>query len=165
MSIRGEKRAFTLFLLIVLLVVPAYAYYDHQTRPATGAWSMVGDLQFRATSVQATGLGFGGPDLQLTVVVNNPNGFGVSLTSANYSIYADGRHLLDGHVAQEYTLTPQSTQTLVFPISIGWGSTFQTLGDYIWMGGNVAWEAKGMASIEVGGIFLAVPFDLSIHTG
>jgi len=96
LSIRGEKRAFTLFLLIVLLVVPAYAYYDHQTRPATGAWSMVGDLQFRATSVQATGLGFGGPDLQLTVVVNNPNGFGVSLTSANYSIYADGRHLLDG---------------------------------------------------------------------
>jgi len=164
LSTRREGTAFVLFLLIILLVMPAYLYYGYLTRPLSAPWATVGDLQVRATSVQVTGLAFGGPELSLTAVVYNPNGFGVSLDSANYSIYADGQYLRNGQIAHEYSLAPQSTQTFVFPASIGWGSALRTLGSYVWAWGNVEWEVKGTARIQVAGFPLSVPFDLSIHT-
>lgn len=144
--------------------MPAYLYYGYLTRPTTGSMTMIGDLQIRATSVQLTGLALDGPDLSLTAVVYNPNGFGVSLKAANYSVYADGRYLLDGQITSRYSLAPQSTQTFVFPIDTGWKSAFQTLGNYMWDRGNMNWEIKGTATIEIGSLLLAVPFDLSTRT-
>jgi LEA14-like dessication related protein len=165
LSVQRERTAFALFLLIILVVMPAYLYYGYVSRPVSAPWSTVGDLQVRATSVQVTGLAAGGPDLSVSAVVYNPNGFGVSLDSANYSIYANGHYLQNGQITREYALAPQSTQTFVFPLSIGWTSAFQTLGSYVWAWGNVNWEVKGTASIEVGGFPLTVPFDISIRTG
>ena len=150
-----------LFLLLILLIVPAYAYYDYTNRPTTPSWSVVGDLQVRATSVTVTGLTLGGPGLSLAALVFNPNGFGVSLVGANYSIYADGHFLVDGRIVHEYALSPLSTEAFAFPFSIGWGSAFQALGSYMWAWGNVNWEVKGTASIQVGGLSLTVPFDLT----
>ena len=165
LSVRRDRTAFALFLLIILVVMPAYLYYGYVNRPVSSPWTTVGDLQVRATSVQLTGLAFGGPELSLTAVVYNPNGFGVSLESANYSIYANGHYLQDGQITHEYALDPQSTQAFVFPASIGWGPAFQTLGGYVWAWGNVKWEVRGTARIQVGGFPLTVPFDVSIHTG
>jgi len=165
LSVQRERTAFALFLLIILVVMPAYLYYGYVTRPVSAPWSTVGDLQVRATSVEVTGLAVGGPDLSLTAVVYNPNGFGVSLDRANYSVYANGHYLQSGQITRKYTLGPQSTQTFVFPISIGWSPAFQTLGSYVWAWGSVDWEIKGTASIEAGGFPLTVSFDLSIHTG
>jgi len=165
LSVRKDGTAFALFMVIILVVMPAYLYYGYLTRPVVATWSTVGDLQIRATSVQVDGLAIGGPDLSLVAVVYNPNGFGVSLDSANYSIYANGHYLQKGQISHEYALGPQSTQTFVFPISIGWKTAFQTLGSYVWAWGSVDWQVKGTAGIGVGGIPLTVPFDLSIHTG
>ena len=145
--------------------MPAYLYYGYVNRPVSAPWSTVGDLQVRATSVQVTGLAPGGPGLSLTAAVYNPNGFGVSLESANYTIYANGQYLQKGHVTREYALAPRSTEAFVFPVSIGWGLAFQTLGSYVWAWGNVEWEVRGTAIIQVGGFPLTVPFDVSIHTG
>jgi LEA14-like dessication related protein len=164
LSDQRERTAFALFLVIILVVMPAYLYYGYVTRPTSAPWSTIGDLQVRATSVQVTGLALGGPDLSLTAVVFNPNGFGVSLDSANYSIYANGHYLQNGQITREYALAPQSIQTFDFPISIGWASAFRTVGSYMWSWGNVNWEVKGTARIEVGGFPLTVSFDLSIHT-
>jgi len=164
LSAQRDRTAFALFLVIILVIMPAYLYYGYVTRPESGAWSTVGDLQIRATSVQVTGLAVGGPVFSLTAVVYNPNGFGVSLDRANYSVYANGHYLRDGQIVQEYALAPQSTQTFVFPISIGWRTAFQTLGAYLLSWGNVNWEVKGTADIEAGGFPLTVSFDLSIHT-
>jgi len=161
LSIHRETTAFALFLVIILIVMPAYLYYGYVNRPVSAPWSAVGDLQIRGTSVQVTGLALGGPDLSLTAVVYNPNGFGVSLNNANYSIYANGHYLQNGQIARKYALAPQSTQTFVFPVSIGWKSAFQALGNYIWAWGNVDWEVKGTASIVVGGFAFTAPFDLS----
>ncbi|HXW95871.1 MAG TPA: LEA type 2 family protein [Nitrososphaerales archaeon] len=161
MSNNRERRAFSLFLVIILVVMPAYLYYGYITRPSSAPWSVVGDIQLRATSVQVTGFALGGPDLSLTAVVYNPNGFGVSLNGASYSMYADGHYLKSGLITGEYPLAPLSTKAFVFPISIGWKPAFQTLGSYMWGWGNVRWEVKGTASIEVGGFSFSVPFDLT----
>jgi len=165
LAVRRERAAFALFLVIILVVMPAYLYYGYTARPVSVPWSTVGDLQIRATSVQVTGFALGGPDLTMAAEVYNPNGFEVSLKSANYSIYANGHFLQNGRVTQRYALAAQSSQTFVFPIGIGWKSAFQTLGNYIWAWGNVDWEVKGTASIEIGGLLLTAPFDLSTHMG
>jgi len=164
LSVQRDRTAFALFLVIILVVMPAYVYYGYVTRPSSAPWSTIGDLQVRAMSVQVTGLAIDGPALSLTALVYNPNGFGVSLDRANYSIYANGHYLQDGQINHEYTLAPQTTQSFALPVGIGWGTAFQTLGSYVWAWGNLNWEVKGTASIEVGGLPLTVPFDLSIHT-
>jgi LEA14-like dessication related protein len=164
LSAHRERAAFVLFLVLILCVMPAYLYYGYMARPVSAPLSMIGDLQIRATSVQVAGLALSGPDLSLTATVYNPNGFGVSLNSANYSIYANGHYLQSGQIVHKYTLAPKSTQTFVFPITIGWKSALQTMGNYVWAWGDVYWEVKGVASIEVGGLLLTAPFDLSIRT-
>jgi len=163
LSAGRERTAFTLFLLMTLLVVPAYAYYGFVTRPANEPWTLAGDLQLRATSVQVTGLSTSGLSFSIAVTVYNPNGFGVSLDSADYSVYADGNHLFDGQITNRFELAPQATRTLVLPVPVGWGSAFHAIGNYIWSEGYVNWEVKGKASIEVGGLPLTVPFDVSIR--
>jgi len=160
-----ERTAFGLFLMIILLVMPAYLYCSYVTGPSSAPWSTVGDLKFQATSVQVTGIAPGGLDLSLTAAVHNPNDFGVSLNGANHSIYANGHYLQNGHVTRKYALAPQSTQTFVFPISIAWSSALKTLGNYIWAWGSLTWEVKGVATVEVGGFSIAIPFELSTHTG
>ena len=165
LSVRRERTSFALFLVIILVVMPAYLYYGYVTRPVSASWSTIGDLQIRGTSVQVTDLTLGGPDLSLTATVYNPNDFGASLNSANYSIFANGHHLQDGQIVRKYVLAPRSTATFVFPVSISWRSAFQTFGSYIWAWGNVNWEVKGTASVEVGGLIFIAPFDLSTHTG
>jgi LEA14-like dessication related protein len=164
LSNRREGTAFKLFLVITLVVMPVYLYYGYANRPVTATSSMLGDLEIRATSVQLTSLALGGPDLSLTAVIYNPNGFGVSLNGANYSIYDDGHYLQSGQITREYALAPESTQTVVFPVTVGWKSALQAFGDYLWGWGDVNWEVKGSASIGVGGILLTVPFDLAIRT-
>ena len=144
--------------------MPAYLYYGYITRPINAPWATVGDIQIRATSVQVTGFALGGPAMSLTAVVYNPNGFGVSLNSANYSIYANGHFLQNGQITHRYALAAQSQQTFVLPFSIDWKLASQTLGDYLWAWGDVKWEVNGIATIEVGGFLLIVPFDLSTHT-
>jgi LEA14-like dessication related protein len=121
----------------------------------------MGDLQLLSTSVDVTGLSSNGLSLSLKAVVYNPNGFGATLIAANYSVYADGSYMGVGQTAHEYDLAPQSSQTLVFPISISWKSAFQTTGSYIVDLGDVTWKVYGTADIEVGGFPLSVPFEFA----
>lgn len=106
-----------------------------------------------------TGLNHDGLSLNLKAVVYNPNGIGATLDAANYSVYANGHYMGIGQTAQEYDLASQSSQTLVFPISISWKSAFQTTGSYIVNWGDVTWKVNGTANTEVGGFSLFVPFE------
>jgi LEA14-like dessication related protein len=110
--------------------------------------------------VSVSGLGYGGPDLSLAAVIYNPNSFGATMIGANYSVYADGNYLGNGQTTHEYVLSPQSTETFVLPVSIGWKSALQTMGNYLIDHGGVTWEVKGTADIEVGGVSLSIPFEL-----
>ena len=162
MSPCREYSAFTLFLLIILAVVPLYAIAQNTARPpSTQQGATIGGLQLRSTSVDVAGLGRNGISLNLKAAVYNSNSFGATLEAANYSVYANGRYLGKGQLAQTYEITPQSSQTLVFPVNISWGSAFRTTGGYIVGLGNVTWKANGTASFEVGGISLSVPFEFA----
>lgn len=137
-----------------------YGYYlthlpSSQQRPA------IENLQLRSTSLDITGLNRTGLSLNLNAVFYNPNGFGATLDAVNYSVYANGHYLGSGRTAQKYDLAPQSSETLVFPISIGWKSAFETTGSYMVDWGHVAWEVKGTANISVGGLTLSAPFEFT----
>jgi LEA14-like dessication related protein len=159
-----EYTAFTLFLLMILAIVPVYAAGFYLSHPPTNQQrTTIGGLQLESTSVGMTGLSQYGPSLNLDAVVYNPNGFGARLDSANYSVYANGRYVGSGLTAHEYDFAPQSTLILTFPVSIGWKTAFHTLGSYILSLGSVTWEVKGTANIEVNGFPLSVSFELAIY--
>ena len=151
-----------MFLLIILVVVPLYAINQYMTRPSSKQQGgTFGNLQLQSTSVDATGATRNGLDLNLHAVVYNPNFFGATVEGANYSVYANGHYVGDGRLAREYDITPQSSQTLVFPVSIGWESAFTTTGSYIAGLGNVTWKANGTADVDVGGVSLSVAFEFA----
>jgi LEA14-like dessication related protein len=156
-----ENSAFAAFLLIVLVVVPVYAYIDSTRIPSAQQSGVIGNLQLRSTTVEMTGLSRNGVSLNLEAVVYNPNGFGATLKAANYSVYANGHYLGEGQLAHEYDFGPQSSQTIVFPVSVGWKSAFLTTGSYLVDLGNLAWRANGTASIEVVGFPLSVSFEFA----
>lgn len=158
LSLSREYSAFALFLVITLVAVPLYAYASRT--PNTLEEYAIGDLQVHSVSVNVVGVGYGGPDLSLDAVVYNPNGFGATLNGANYSIYADGHYVGNGRTTGEYILSPRSTETFVLPVSIGWRTALQAMGDYLTDHGGVTWEIKGTADIEVSGLSLSVPFEL-----
>jgi len=108
-----------------------------------------------------TSLGGNGISLNLNAVVFNPYGFGATLEAANYSVYANGHYIGEGQLAQEYVITPQSTQTLVFPVRVSWESAFLTTGSYLVRMGNVNWKAIGTADVEIGRTPLSVSFEFA----
>jgi LEA14-like dessication related protein len=154
-----ETHVLVLLILVVLVAsaVEAFGYYSSQL-PRTQEESLVEGVQLRSTSVDVVGLSSSGPSLNFNAVVYNPNAFGAKLDAANYSVYADGHYLGSGQTVHEYYIAPQSSQTLIFPISIGWPSAFQTMGSYIVGRGNITWMVNGTANIEVGGLALSAPF-------
>lgn len=162
LSSHRDNAAFAALLLIVLFVVPVYAYGYYSTHLAsTQQRSVIGDLQLRSTSVDMTGLNQTGLSLNLNAVVYNPYAFGATLDAVNYSVYANGHYLGSGQIAHSFEVVPQSSQTLIFPISVGWKSAFETMGSYIADLGQVTWGVKGTAIIKVGGLSLFAPFEFT----
>lgn len=100
--------------------------------------------------------------LDFRAVVYNPNGFGASLDKVNYTIYASGRYLGRGQMTHGFELAPETTQSLVFPVIVGWGSAFGTVGVYLLSWGRVTFELKGMAEIKLGQFSFAAPFDFTV---
>jgi len=157
-----ENSAFIALLLIILVVAPAFIYVYRSTHPPSAQPSAVfGDLQLQSTSVDMTGLSRNGIDLDLNAVVYNPNGFGATLASADYSAYANGHYLGEGHLTHAYDFTPGSSQTFSLPVNVGWKSAFLTTGSYVVGLGSITWRANGTADIEVGGFPLTISFDIS----
>ena len=147
-------------LVGVFVVATTYGYYSsHQT--ITQPKPLIENIQLRSTSVSVTDLDRTGLTLDLKVVVYNPNGFGATLDSANYSVYADGHYLGSGQTTRAYDLAPQSPQTLVFPVTVGWGSALGATARYVVGLGRVTWEVNGSASVEIDGLHLSAPFEFT----
>jgi LEA14-like dessication related protein len=147
---------------MVLIVVPLYAMAQYALHPPSAQQGgSFGNLELQSTSVDVTGLGGNGINLNLQAVIYNPNGFGATIVAANYSVYANGQYVGEGQLAHDYALTPQSSQTLVFPIGIGWRSAFKTTGSYIVDLGTITWKVDGTASIEVAGFPLSLAFEFT----
>ena len=157
---RGNS-AFALWLLIIMAVVPVYALAQSSTHPSTTKQeSAFGDFKPQSVTVAVASVNHNGASLNVTAVIHNPSGFGATLDEANYSVYSNGVFLGSGQTDHEYTLAPQSTVSLSFPISISWKSLFHAAGSYVLHLGSTTWEVRGTAEVSVGGLPLVVPFDL-----
>jgi LEA14-like dessication related protein len=157
-----EYLGFTLLLLIIVIVVPLYAFSYRSTNPPTTLRSPIGDLQLRSTSVGIANVGYGGPILNINVVVYNPTGFEARLDEANYSVYANALYVGSGQTSHGFDISPQSTQSLTFSVNMSWKSSFQTVRSYITGWGNVTWDVNGTADIEVDGLPLTITFGLVV---
>ena len=149
---------FLVFLAVTFLVLAAISYSTHQSSTQT---PLIGNIQVRSTSIDITRLN--GTDLSLNfkAVLYNPNGFGATLDTAEYSVYANGHYLGMGRTTQEYDLSPQSSQTLTFPISVSWNAAFKTTESYILNWGQVTWMVNGTAQINISGLSISAPFQFT----
>lgn len=153
-----EYTAFAILLLMILVVVPAFALYYSATRSTGTQGHLLGDLQLRSFSVGLAALNPNGPGVELNAVVYNGYSFGAVLAGANYSVYADGQYLGNGQTSHEYDFAPRSALTLSFPVTMGWRPAFKTVGEYIISIGDVNWEVNGTAKIDLGGVPILVSF-------
>jgi LEA14-like dessication related protein len=156
-----EYSAFTLFLLLTLVVVPVYVLGQGLTHQPPTQPKSFGGLQIQSTSIGIAKVGESGPSLNFKVAVHNPTSFGATLQAANYSVYADGHYVGDGRLTQETSMAPGSTQTFTFPVNVGWESALLATGRYVVDLGNLTWMANGTARIDVGGLSLTVSFEFS----
>ena len=160
MSPARENLVLTAILLGVLVAASAYGYYLSHPQ-VTQSEPLIGNLQLRSTSVGIDGLNPTRLGLNVKAVVYNPNGFGATLDSANYSVYVDGRYLGSGQTTGKLELAAQSSQTFVLPVSVGWTSGLRAAGRYLLDLGHVSWEVKGNMDVSIGGLSLSVPFELT----
>jgi len=124
--------------------------------------ALIENLQLRSTSVAVVGLNRTGLGIKLSAVVYNPNGFGARLDSVNYSVHANGQYVGSGETTHGYDIAPQSSQTFVFPIEVGWKSAFEAAGHYVLGLGHLTWEVEGFADVDVGSLHLSVPFEFTV---
>jgi LEA14-like dessication related protein len=149
-------------LFVILIAFAGVAYGYNSTRPpSTEQRPVFGDLQLRSASVTIAGLNSSRMSLDVDAVVYNPNPFGATLDAANYSVSANGSHLGSGRTAHGYGLAPESSSTLVFPVSLGWRSAFETTGSYIVGLGSVSWEVNGTAVVGLAGLSFSAPFEFT----
>lgn len=147
-------------MLGVASTAVAYGYYSSHPE-TTQPRPLIGNLDLRSISVAVTSLNRSGLTLDIDAVVDNPNGFGATLDSANYSVYADGHYFGSGRISHSYSLAPQSSATLVFPISVGWRSALGAMGGYVTGLGHVEWEVEGNARVSIGGLSVSGPFEFT----
>jgi LEA14-like dessication related protein len=152
--------AAALFVILIAFAGVAYGYHSNGPPSATQR-PVVGDIQLRSASVAIAGANSARMSVDIDAVVYNPNPFGATLDSANYSVSANGSHLGNGRTPHEYDLAPQSSSTLVFPISVGWKSAFEATGSYIVNLGNVSWKVSGVAIVNLGGVSFSAPFEFT----
>jgi LEA14-like dessication related protein len=161
-----ERKNYALAIFIVGLMVSVWvSAYDlsmsQQSNNGRQPTAVIGDLELRSTSVQITGAN--GTDLSLSfkAVVYNPNPIGATVDLVNYTVYADGHYLASESISHEYVVLPESSQTFVFPITVGWKLAVEALGNYVIGLGHVNWEVKGNAIVDVAGVSLTTPFDFT----
>ena len=78
------------------------------------------------TSASISSLSWRGVELQLTVDVENPNGFGVDLNGLNYQVTAANSALASGSV-QPAKLAKNSQQQLIIPLSLSFADMGKSL--------------------------------------
>lgn len=149
--------------LAILVAASVVTYVNYSSPPAGRSQEpLIGNIQLRSDSVDIAGLNSTDLSLDFRAVLYNPNVFGASLEVLNYSIYANGHYLGRGQTARGFDLAPRSTESLAFPIVIGWRSAFETVGEYVLGLGHVTWQVKGTAEIKLGEISLAAPFEFAV---
>jgi LEA14-like dessication related protein len=150
-------------LLVVLVVGAAVALAYYAIQPPTSRQEFaIGNLQVRSTSVVVATMHTSYVGLDIDAVVYNPNSFGATLATANYSVSADGRYLGSGRTTHSYVLSPKSSLSVELPINVGWRSAFDETGNYLVNLGHVSWRVNGTAVVEVAGFSVTVPFEFTI---
>lgn len=153
-----ENIALTAALLGVLIVVAAVTYGYYSTPPQSAPRLVFGDLQLRSSSVEVVGVGRTGLVVRLEALVYNPNPFGATLETTNYSVYANGNHVGNGATARAYTLGPEGLQMVVFSVNAGWLGSFGTVGEYIIGLGHVTWSINGTAVVDAEGLNVSAQY-------
>jgi LEA14-like dessication related protein len=131
-----------ILILILAVVIASFAFQIAQR-------AAIANVQVESVALSNIGVHFSGVSMNVDMVVYNPNSITAILDEVSYSVYANGTYVESGQTSTTYDIPPQSEYTLTFPLSMGGGSAFSTIGNYILNGGHVSWEIKGTGNIVI----------------
>jgi LEA14-like dessication related protein len=156
-----DNAATIIFLVLIAATFSVLVAVNYSIHQNSAQRPMIGNIQIRSTSIDITSLNRTDLNMNLKAVLYNPNGFGATLNTAEYSVYANGHYVGSGKTIQEYDLTPQSSQTLTFPISVGWNAASKTTASYILNWGHITWMVNGTSIINIGSLSISTPFEFT----
>ncbi len=104
-------------------------------------------------------LSFSGLSLDVTVQVNNPNPFGITLDSLTFDVYyldgPDWVYLSHGE-KKGLTINPGENQVTVL-VTVDNAELLRSLAGFI-TGGEVTVQVRGTASVDLHGLVVPIPF-------
>lgn len=97
--------------------------------------------------VRVRGIGFTGGTLDVTIEVQNPNGYRIEAKRVTYEFYLDSTKIVAGEIDRRVTLTERGATQLTIPVTIGFSELGVAMREYL---------SKGALDYRVSGQFTLV---------
>lgn len=150
---KGTIIGIAVVALVAVLVVAGFAYTE-KSPPAE-------NIQVESVTPVGTVVQYGGVNMTIRIVVQNPNAVAGALHGVDYSLFAAGSLVGDAQAPTAGTLPPQSNYTVSFPVNMGWGAASGTAESYYVGGGSMNWNVNGTITFSFNGHSSSVPFEYS----
>ncbi|MBM3269341.1 MAG: LEA type 2 family protein [Candidatus Sericytochromatia bacterium] len=143
--------------------------------PGCGLWTAFAERQaitkaefsFKSAAVTRVDLPFIGPDpradLDVTLLVKNPNSIAAALDRLDYQVYVSGQQIGAGSLAKDFRVEAGATRDLVLPVSIRYEGLAQPVLDAI-LRREVALTLKGTSHLATPVGSLDFPVEVSGKT-
>src|ERR1041384_1737475 len=102
-------------------------------------------LVFREARLQR--VDFVGAQLELIFTVTNPNGMGLSLSTAKYSLQVEGHEVVAGMPSRGLQIPPRTTTDIAFPADVRWAEIAPALAA-LFAQDSVHYRAQGESAID-----------------
>jgi LEA14-like dessication related protein len=111
--------------------------------------------------LQISRMDFSGVQLQLSIGVDNPNGFGFDVGQFSYQIDLAGQNLASGQTEQLGSIQNNNTGELILPISIGFAQAAGSLRSVLMSENRANVTLQGSAGIKTPFGQMTLPFNVS----
>jgi LEA14-like dessication related protein len=156
-SRRRKKVLGALVVVAVILAVVGFAIYSAEQAVQRADLEK---LRLSVSEVQVQEALSSSIDVNVRLVIFNPNRDTATFDRAAFDLYGNGSHLGSAEYGQKQDFPPFSAQVLVVPMSISWSGDNQALYSAIAQG-NMTWELKGTAHYDTSWGTVSVPVDVT----
>lgn len=141
-----KRFALTALVVLMLAMLPACSMKDAVKR-----------MSFELKKVHVTGMDDKGFNATLSVQVNNPNLFAISVTDFKYTAYLGDRELAAGSLDEEFTVPADGSAVAELPIVVTYGE--MKGGMFGLLSGRLDYRVTGEAGFRTWLGRYALPFD------
>ncbi|MGB9728090.1 MAG: LEA type 2 family protein [Nitrososphaeria archaeon] len=152
----SKKFAAITIVTILTLIFASIFYYEYVKREALRA------CEISLADVRVKSVGLTSASLEIVFRIYNPNRVTATLDRADYSVYANGIYLGEGHITGKVDVPANNTVTIVSPFDLSYSGALKTVWPYLMSGGKLLWRINGTLHIDTPLGTLDIPFDTTV---